>query len=366
MPTKRLIRWSGELSQKLGGALRPWLPGTPPSKRGVHRIQSRLLVLGLAVLLGVAAATQTSAKTPALKPITGAFVQLDGTNLTWTHQQWQQELESMRKLGMDTLIIDGVALNEYAFCRIDSYPIWPNCGTEDPLKTLLSISEQLDIQVWVGLYRQGWEDQTPPAFEEFARRCKTVADEFWDRYGKAAPLAGWYLLNWEIGNTAPLDNIGVKAYLDVVPYLRNLTPNLSILISPYFTLDITPAALEEGWRTMLPAIKPDIVALQDGVGCDRKLTPDDTGPYFQALARACKDSRVRFWGNVETFDQPAGWKTATPDRVLRQIETVSPHCEKVITWEYSHYLSPLTAREGWKDLYDALAKLAREEAGPHP
>jgi hypothetical protein len=129
-------------------------------------------------------------------------------------------------------------------------------------------------------------------------------------------------------------------------------------MSPYFTLDITPAAFEEGWRAMLPAIKPDIVALQDGVGCDRKLAPDNTGPYFEALARACKDCKVRFWGNVETFDQPAGWKTAKPERVMKQIATVSPHCEKLITWEYNHYISPVSAREGSKELYDALAKLA--------
>ena len=318
-------------------------------------MEFRLPVLAFAALLGITCIkAQALTRASALKPITGTFVQLDGGNLAWTEQQWKQELESMSKLGMDTLIIDAAAFGESAVCHIDKYPIWPKCGTDDPLKTLLSLSEKLGIKVYVGIYKWDWKDQTPAAFEEFTKRFIAVADEVWDRYGKSKAFAGWYVLNWEIGNTAPLDNIGVKAYTEVISHLRKLAPKLPVLMSPYFTLDITPAAFEEGWRAMLPAIKPDIVALQDGVGCDRKLTPENTGPYFEALVRACKDCKVRFWGNVETFDQPAGWKTAKSERVLKQIATASPYAEKLITWEYNHYISPVSARKGSKELYDAL------------
>jgi hypothetical protein len=286
----------------------------------------------------------------------GSFLQLDGGNLAWTEKEWKAELGSMKKLGMDTLIITAVEQNNTSFYRSGKYPRFEKTGTEDPLVTLLSLAQKLDMKVFSGLCAWDWKRMKADDSGEFARRCLAVADEVWGRYGTSKAFAGWYALTWEVGNVADERNACVKAYMKVIPHLRELSPKLPILTAPYFTLDVTPQAFEDGWRKLLPALKVDIVALQDGVGCGRKLTPANVAPYFEGMKRACDSAGVRFWADVEVFDVPSGWKPAPTERIVRQMEAISPHVERIVFFEYNHYLSPLKGFKGGEELAEVLAK----------
>lgn len=293
--------------------------------------------------------------TPAIKTPTGTFLQLDGGNLAWTQKQWEEELGAMKRMGMDTLIIGTTVQDTYAFCKIKSYPLFDKCGTQDPLDTLLTISEKLGISVYLGFYSWDWtKQQTDEGFRVFADRCNLIADELWASYGKRKAFAGWYVLGWEIGNAPDEQNIGVRAYATVMTHLRTITPKTPIVMSPYFSLKVTPDDMEKGWTKLLTTLRPDVLAPQDGVGCDRGLTPDNVKPYFWAYSRAARKAGVDFWINVEVFDIPGGWKPATTDRVMRQLRAASPYCGKVIMFEYNHYLSPVRGLTGADALVKAL------------
>ena len=320
------------------------------------KFQEKTIVLGFIV---IAVATAGIAGV-AIKPPTGSFLQLDDSNLSWTQKQWEDELAAMKRAGMDTLIIGTTAQDTYAFCRIKSYPLFDECGTADPLGTLLSISEKLDISVYVGFY--SWDSekrQTEQEFQEFTRRCNQIADELWANYGRHKAFVGWYVLSWEIGNAPDEQNLGVKAYREIMTHLRTITPKLPILMSPYFTLDTSPENIETGWTKLLDVLKPDILAPQDGVGCNRGLTPDNVTPYLSAYRRAAKATGVRFWANVEVFDMAAGMKPASTERIVRQLQAVSPDADKVIIFEYNHYLSGVRGLTGGTDLTTALERLSQ-------
>lgn len=269
----------------------------------------------------------------------GTFLQLGRSNLVWSEKQWADELRAMKALGMETIIISAVAHDEYAFYRSSRFPLWQECGTDDPLSTLLKLAEEEGIQVFVGLY--SWDWQRGGEFDEFAKRCLAVADEVWQRYGKHKAFVGWYLLSWEIENAPHEENIVVQAYRKVIAHLRSLTPKHPILIAPYFTLAITPQAFGEGWQKLLSVLKPDIVALQDGVGCERNLTPQNIRPYFAALKEACDRHGVRLWSDLEVFDIPSGWQPAPLDRIFAQYVAVRDLVERVVIFEFNHYLSPV-------------------------
>ncbi|MBU4200799.1 MAG: DUF4434 domain-containing protein [Verrucomicrobia bacterium] len=287
----------------------------------------------------------------------GSFLQLDGGNLVWTEKEWEAELRSMKKLGMDTVIIGTVENNNYSFYRSEKRPLFEKTGTDDPLATLLSLAQKLDMKVFVGLCAWDWKRMNEGDFEEFARRCLTVADELWGRYGTSRAFAGWYALSWEMGNAPAEQDAGVQMYLKAISHLRKLSPGLPIMTAPYFTLDVTPQVFEDSWRKLLPVLKVDIVALQDGVGCGRNLTPKNIGPYFEGMQRACHSAGVHLWADVEVFDIPSGWKPAPTERIVQQMEAVSPHVERIVFFEYNHYLSPVKGFKDGEELTETLARL---------
>lgn len=276
---------------------------------------------------------------PLVPDLHGTFLQFDRSNLVWSKQHWEAEFKAMKGLGMKTLIIVAVAQDGYAFYRSSQYPLWQKCGTYDPLETLLKLAKNFGIQVFVGLYAWDWKKGSD--FDEYVQKCIAVADEVWQRYGRHKAFFGWYVLSWEIGNAPPTDNIGVQAYKKVISHLRRLTPKHPILISPYFTLAITPQEFGEGWQKLLAVLKPDIVALQDGVGCGRNLTSQNIRPYFAALKEACDRHGVRLWSDLEIFDIPSGWKPAPLDRIAEQFVAVRDLVERVVVFEFNHYLSPI-------------------------
>ncbi len=319
------------------------------------RFRVKATVLGL---IATALATAANAGV-AIKPPTGSFLELDAGNVAWTQKQWEDELGAMKRAGMDTIIINTTARDKYAFCRIKSCPLCDKRGTADPLDTLLTISEKLDLSVYLGFYSWNWHmEPTKQRFQDYTRRCNQMADELWANYGRHKAIVGWYALGWEMGDAPGKQDAGVKAYRKIMKHLRGMTPKLPILISPYFSLDTSPDDIEKGWIKLLGVLKPDILAPQDGVGCDRGLTPDNVKPYFSAYCNAAKAAGVRFWANVEVFDLPAGSKPAATERIVRQLQAVSPYVDKVIIYEYNHNLSEVRGQTGGTNLTAALERLS--------
>lgn len=293
-------------------------------------------------------------------PLSGSFLQLDGSNLPWKEEEWRKELYYMKALKMDTLIIGYVASDSYSFYSSRLFPLFPNCGTKDPVNTLLSLSDKLKIDVYLGLYAWDWKGKgSETDFQEFAEINIKIAKELHRLYSKHPSFKGWYILSWEIGNAPPPENIAVKAYIKVISALRVLDNRKKIMIAPYFTLDISPQRFEEGWRKLLSVMKVDIVALQDGVGCDRGIKPEDVPSYFEAMKRACEANEVELWGDLEVFDILAGWKPSNIERIKEQIEKIHPFVKKIVIWEFNHYMSPLKGEEQSK-LYQDYKKLFTE------
>jgi len=263
----------------------------------------------------------------------------------------------MKAIKMDTLIIGYVASDSHSFYPSRFLSPFKPSGTNDPVGTLLSLADKLKMDVYLGLYAWDWKNKGSEAdFQEFADVNIKVAKELYHLYSKHPSFKGWYILTWEIGNAPSPDNVAVKAYTKVISSLRGLDSKKKIMIAPYFTLDFSPQDLEKGWKKLLETMKVDIVAFQDGVGCDRGIKPEDVPPYFEAMKRACDANKVELWGDLEVFDILAGWKPAKIERIKEQMEKMSPFVKKIVIWEFNHYLSPLKGEEQRK-LYDDYKNL---------
>lgn len=78
------------------------------------------------------------------------------------------------------------------------------------------------------------------------------------------------------------------------------------------------------------------------------------------MKKACEENKVEFWGDLEIFDIPAGWKPAKIERIREQIEKMKPFVKKIVVWEFNHYMSPLKGGEQRK-LYEEYKDFYQKE-----
>jgi hypothetical protein len=139
--------------------------------------------------------------------------------------------------------------------------------------------------------------------------------------------------------------------------------NLPILSSPFFTKRHSPQELAEFWKAFLDRPMFDILAMQDGVGCNRDINAEDIPAYHTALQPILAHQKIEFWNNVETFSFHPGYrasgndrskiwlKTAPIERVARQYEAGKTLTTRSIMWEYGHFFS---RKQAGADHYDSF------------
>jgi len=277
-------------------------------------------------------AAQSTAAQMLAPDLHGTFLQLEKGNLAWTEEQWEREFRAMKTIGMQALIIQHIADKDFAFYRSGFLPLFQPCGTSDPLAALLVLARKHKFSVWLGL------DASADVARNLsiAREVRARYRRFWD------VVRGWYVFGafGELMNAPPTFDPTVRAYATVIPELKRIAP-LPVMIAPAFTLDVTPDALAKGWENLFAVFRPDVMALQDGVGCGRNLTPQNIRPYFAALKEVCDRYGVRLWSDLEIFDIPSGWRPAPIDRIAAQFAAVRDLVEKVVVFEFNHYMSPV-------------------------
>jgi Domain of unknown function (DUF4434)/Domain of unknown function (DUF5109) len=311
---------------------------------------------------------------PSLPLATGAFVQLHSGFASKSAGWWQAELGAMKSVGMDTVVVNYVAYDNFYF-----YPTSIPGGSPfavDAIENILDAADGHGMDVFLGLHLD--PDQfSSSTFDLQRNRAQGQAElsELWARYGGHGSLAGWYM---------PQEFSDYMAFYqprlrdDIITYTRTMTnqahteSDLPMMISPYFGQNPNAAAYANWWNsTGLPQTGVDIVAMQDGVGTHRT-TIAQSQAVFQALAPVMANHGVEFWANNESFNQIHGWPVdsqawaAQPtgiDTFVAQIESTNPYVEKAITFEFSHYMSPQNTSatralyETYKEYFDSVANL---------
>ncbi|HEX6338020.1 MAG TPA: DUF4434 domain-containing protein [Jiangellaceae bacterium] len=291
----------------------------------------------------------TSAMSCSTEPrLTGSFLQpwlVDG----WTPEQWDAELQHLREACIFEVVLQWT-VDSGANTAIYQSDIVAAGRTEsdDVLARALAAAERAGVDVYVGLqvndewWRTYANDRTWLSAEsELAQR---LIDEIWTRYGAARSFAGWYLPfevdNWHFGGPDAWDALA-SFYAAVGRRAKRATPNLPIVISPFFNPDggLTPAEWAKMWATILPAAPIDAIALQDGIGAGHA-SADQLVPWFAATAAAIKTAgtATELWATTETFTSDFGPMDIAA--VVEDMIAVQPYVSRYWSFSYDHYQSP--------------------------
>jgi hypothetical protein len=276
--------------------------------------------------------------------ISGVFLYWGERHARGGREGWEKRFEFLRGLGMDTLIVQFSVVEGTAFYPSEHFERAVAEG--DPTGDMLKAAAATDFLVHLGLasdekhwWKIPYQPEDLPAYvEEEPARNNIITRELVERYRDEPALAGIYLSHEiHLGDEWGGDNMPhlVEIFNRMSDESKRLAPELAVSTAPFFSLRGTVEQYENRWRRFLEQTRLDILMLQDGVGCERNITVDNMVPYYETLARACDQTGVEFWTDLELFDLQRP-ETVTPERIRTQLVREAPHVTKVVAYSLAN------------------------------
>jgi len=247
----------------------------------------------------------------------------------------------MRAAGVRTVIVQ--------WTETDGERLYPvRHSGADPLRAILHAAASRGMEVFLGTHflSEWWRRWNDPAFHEVAaERNATLCRKLAARYGQLPAWRGWYL-PFEIGGWDPDDTetVALSRWLArLARDCRRARPG-KVLASAFFTRALPAPALGQVMGAIFRKSGVDAVLLQTGVGARswEAQVRDIVPLYFSAVARALGGAGPALWAVVETFREVPGTGRVPAEAasVTQQIAAVSEHAERVLIFDFFHYVSP--------------------------
>lgn len=282
-------------------------------------------------------------------PITGTFIDeitWDIPSQNWGQKEWAKEFDTMKSIGIDTVVLIRSGLRSE-----NTYPstVLKMMNQPDLAQMLLDEAARCGIKFFFGTYVDSTIEDYWNDWEPDWDLNKKIIPEINHRYGDHPAFHGWY-----ISSETCIATVGsVEIYKRFSNLMKEISPEKPILISPYFpsyvyrddlAADRHRKFVEDWDRVFTEAPAIDICAFQDG-SCTYKHTGPQTfelADYLKEAAALTKAHKIQNWTNVETFGRrypikfpPIDWRL-----LKKKMELAEPYAEKLITFEFSHFLSP--------------------------
>lgn len=290
--------------------------------------------------------------------ITGTFldeISYDIPHQNWGRREWRRDFLNMRAIGIDTVIMIRCGLKQWLTYPSEILMRRQNCyrPMADLVEMFLELSDELDMKFFFGTYDSWcyWHSDHP---EKELELNLQVVEEAWHRYGHHHSFSGWYLTQ-EISR-------GRKSvatlYRELGRCCKEVSGGLPVLISPLIDgvkenrkQSVSLEDHQREWDEMFSLIRDgvDTVAFQDG-HCEFHELSD----YLAVNRQLAEKYGIECWSNCESFDRdmpirflPIKWEKMRFK--LRAAEAAG--VRKVITFEFSHFMSPNSVYGAAGNLY---------------
>jgi hypothetical protein len=275
--------------------------------------------------------------------ISGTFIDEithDIPSQNWGPEEWEREFDLYTHIGVDTLVIIRAGYRDR--CLFDSKVV-PDClpAYGDLAKLLLELAAHRGLQVFIGLYDSGYHWLRGAWWQEVEINRHFI-EELVARYGDCPAWKGWYICHETSRNDVNIVNLfrclgaACKEAKDA-PVLISPFPQGAKQFSGAEVMSVEESA--EHWDHIFRETRGalDICAFQDGQIALGQL------PHFARTVRELGDRHgLTIWSNVESFDRDVALRFPPADwRILRRrLEVAMDHADKIITFEFPHFLSP--------------------------
>ena len=290
--------------------------------------------------------------------ITGTFldeISYDIPHQNWGRREWRRDFLNMRAIGIDTVIMIRCGLKQWLTYPSEILMRRQNCyrPVADLVEMFLELSDELGMKFFFGTYDSWchWHSDHP---EKELELNLQVVEEAWLRYGHHKSFAGWYL-SQEISR-------GRKSvatlYRELGRCCKEVSGGLPVLISPLIDgikenqkQSISLEDHQREWDEMFSLIRDgvDTVAFQDG-HCEFHELSD----YLAVNRQLAEKYGIECWSNCESFDRdmPIRFLPIKWEKMRFKLQAAeAAGVRKVITFEFSHFMSPNSVYGAAGNLY---------------
>lgn len=287
--------------------------------------------------------------------ITGTFldeISHDIPSQNWGEKEWREDFRIMKAVGIDTVIL--IRSGHQRWATYPSRVLEREMSAFEPpldlVALFLKLAEEFGLSFFFGTYDSGkyWHEGK---YEKEIQISKDVVSEVWEKYGSSPAFKGFYLSCEVSGKFRGI----VDIYADLGKHCKKLSGGLPVLISPYiagkkdvYSFDAatsrdeatTPERHEREWEEILSGIAGavDMLAFQDG-----HVEFDELAEYLEINRDLARKHGMESWTNLETFDRdmPIKFLPIKWEKLLLKLKAAEQaKLDKVITFEFSHFLSP--------------------------
>ncbi len=297
--------------------------------------------------------------------LTGTFldeITHDIPSQNWGVKEWRREFQLYSRIGIDTAIIIRAGYQNKCIFPARSIPnLLP--VREDLAEMFFDLAEEAGIGLWFGTYDSGRHWMRQSWWKE-ADLNKAFIDETVERYGHKKSFAGWYLCH----ETSRNDSHIIELFNAIGRHCKSVK-NLPVLISPFpqgskqfsagdsFSLDESLDHWDRIFAETSGAF--DICAFQDG-----QIQYSELPDFHAGIHALGAKHKIKIWSNVESFDRDMPIKFPPADwRYLRlKMEMASERAEKLITFEFPHFVSPFSCYPSAHNLFRRYCESAGIDA----
>lgn len=316
--------------------------------------------------------------------LNGSFIQ-PWLYMTYDDEQWNLEMQTLKEVGIDTLIMGDVANKSADGTWTTFYDSELDflAGTTayNALDKLLYYCDAYDIKLYLGMgLDTAWNSDITTsegreANRQYMNNCNQITTELYQKYKAQYPdtYYGFYFVT-ELYNTIYMDtDLGMELYSDglqemftmVIDNCNTLNPEMPILFSPYVNIfgygyaSINTDRFTEFWTKTLQKIPfrdGDCLCPQDscgGGGNDVTHLEEWMAAYRDAVDRSneLRGTKLLLGTNAELFVSPDASRMSNPhgvsyvgtktvDDFAKRLEICAPYCDTLFCFAYSHHYSP--------------------------
>ncbi len=223
----------------------------------------------------------------------------------------------------------------------------------DLVDLFLREAERTGMTFYFGIYDSGrfWREGQPEREVELNLR---FTEEVARKYGDRKAFGGWYLTH-EIHEH---DEKVTRLIERLAKHVKGLK-DVPVLMSPYVRgrkqfgeRPITPEEHEAQWDEIFSILSGfvDIVAFQDG-----QVDFYELPTFMEINTRLARKHNLMPWSNVESFERgmpldflPIDWRNL----VYKMDVAGEAGVDKLITFEFSHFMSPNSMWPSARNLYE--------------
>lgn len=299
--------------------------------------------------------------------ISGTFldeISHDIPHQNWGRKEWEKDFKHMKKMGIDTVILIRSGYQKFLTYPSDYLIKQKGCfhPPTDLVKQFLELAEEHGMQFYFGTYDSGVYWKTGDMASELDTNLHVI-DEVYNTYGNYQSFKGWYL-SLELSRRT---KGAVNTIARLGKHCKEVSGGLPVLISPWIDGNKAVMASEhaiskaEGisleehyaeWNEIFDGVQDaiDVVAFQDG-----HVDYEDLETYLKVNKELADRYGMQSWTNIESFDRdmPIKFLPIKFEKLLLKLQAAKrAGCEKAITFEFSHFMSPQSAYAQAGHLYN--------------